>query len=114
MDYLGIHFDGEKNLDLELRFVLEVSQEEKETEYHAIHIYKGTVLHSRVDQDAGEENTRIAITKKELYELSEKRYVEKHPESKQAEILRQIQEYVVDFTEYENFNLIEPIRQLKK
>lgn len=114
LDYLGIHYDGEKNPDLEISFVLEVLQEEKETEYHAIHIYQGTVLHSRIAYDPERQDKLISLTKKELYELSEKKYVVNGQELEQADILDQIQEQIVDFTDFRNFNLIEPIRQLRE
>lgn len=98
MDHLGINFDGEKSKDFEKHFVINVGEE-----YHDIYIYKGTVLHEKIDKLNLKNEDVITITKDELYKLSIKKY------NGNEKILIDIQEYIVDTSKYQNFNLIEPL-----
>lgn len=106
LDYLGINFDGLAASELELDFVLAVTDDNKNTEYHSVRIYRGTVLHEKVGLENTEESV-IEITKFELYLLASKKY------NGNNDILKKISEYVVDTSEYAQFNLIEPISQLR-
>ncbi|MGN0483781.1 MAG: alkyl sulfatase dimerization domain-containing protein [Lachnospiraceae bacterium] len=116
LDYLGINFDGSQAADVDERLLFVVENEKDQTkEYHAIHIYKGTILHDLADGTNGYETDEIIfLTKQELYDLATKQYTEKNPGTVQASKLQNIQSYVVDTSKYKNFNLIEPIKQLQK
>ena len=126
LDYLGIHFDGEAALHEEAKFVLEITDlsgtrnrraelaGEHESELHRIRIYKGTVLHVPVrEEEVRPEDLIIRLTKDELYRLAGKNF-DPDPERfpKEAyEILKMIETYVVDLTDYQNFALAEPLRK---
>lgn len=98
LDHLGINFDGEKSKDFDSKFVLNVGNE-----YHDISIYKGTVLHDRVEKFNIKNANVVTITKDELYQLSVKKY------NGNEKVLLDIQEYIVNTSKYQNFNLIEPL-----
>jgi alkyl sulfatase BDS1-like metallo-beta-lactamase superfamily hydrolase len=111
LDHLGINFDGWQAGNLAERFVLKVNGDDMETEYHAVEIYKGTVLHEKIKEtDIEPEEKTISITKAQLYQIATKQ----HPEENLAEELVRIQNYVVDTSKYKNFSLIEPIEQLRQ
>lgn len=105
LDHLGINYDGYNDSDRDLSFILRVIDGDSE-EYHSVHIYRGTILHERTEYANNQDI--ITILKSELYDLSVKKY------TGSDEILKSIQKYVVDTSEYANFNLIEPIAQLRK
>lgn len=87
---------------------------ELDRELHRIRIYKGTVLHVPVrEEEVHPEDLIIRLTKDELYRLAGKNF-EPDPERFQKEayeILKMIETYVVDLTEYQNFALAEPLRK---
>lgn len=102
LDHLGINFDGQKGINIREKFTLAVEDKSK-TEYHAIEIYKGTVLHWRLE-DCPEKDV-ATITKDGLYRLAAGKI--KHPEELPKE-LAALCPYVVDTAKYQNFNLVEP------
>lgn len=117
LDYLGINFDGEKAIDLDKIFAFEIVSENKETnEYSLIHLYKGTVLHEEVPKEKlPKDLVIISLTKSELYDIATKQFQPNAHTFDEAakEILDIFDTYVVDTAAFRNFNLIEPIEQLK-
>lgn len=113
LDHLGINFDGERAISLEKNFILKVFVDEKNAEYHSVRVYKGTILHEKISaSEITDETEVISVTKTGLYRIATKHYSEEE-EGALAETLAQIQEYVVDTAQFKNFNLIEPIEQLR-
>lgn len=98
LDHLGINFDGEQAKSYETNFVLHV-----EDLYQDVRVYKGTVLHEKIQKDAIGERKVIPLTKNELYDLAIKKYAGKDP------LLLELQTYIVDTRAYKNFALIEPL-----
>lgn len=121
LDYLGINFDGEKGLELDETFVFEIIPEdiensslsEKDKEYNLVKLYKGTVMHERIQKAAIPENVPVfSVTKSELYDLATKQYQnkDKKQDEKADKILEILQTYVVETGKYRNFNIIEPLK----
>ena len=110
LDHLGINFDGSQAVDIDRKFYLKV-----ETEYHLIHLYKGTILHEKVSKkDINEKEEIASVTKTQLYQLAVKKYTEENPSDKgKNPALELIEQYVTDTSLYKNFHLIEPIAQLR-
>lgn len=114
LDHLGINFDGNKaDADgFETSIILKVIVDEENEEYHSLQIYKGTVLHEKLpDINISDSKKIVSITKQGLYHLATKKYSEEES-GPLPDILKKIQEYVVDTTKFKNFSLIEPIEQL--
>lgn len=106
LDHLGINFDGNRGVSLDKQYVLKVRAESDEL--HRVHVHKGTILHEQIKSEEVEENAHvISLSKDELYQLAVKRY------QGQDDLLNEVQQYVVDTSQYKNFNLIEPITQLR-
>ena len=61
------------------------------------------MLHDRVEKFNIKNANVVTITKDELYQLSVKKY------NGNEKVLLDIQEYIVDTSKYQNFNLIEPL-----
>ena len=81
---------------------------------HIVNIYKGTIFHWRETEHstiAEEKFPVVKTTRDGVYRLAAKQYQENENlfSSKRADILEWIDKYVVDFSKYSNFNLIEPI-----
>lgn len=97
LDHLGINFDGKNSGQYEESIVLLI-----EGNYHKVRVYKGTVLHEKVNITDIKDHKVIQLTKQELYQLAIKKY-----EGKEKRLLA-LQEYIVDTQQYKNFALIEP------
>lgn len=114
LDHLGINFDGVRAGTFEVQLVLRVKAETASEEYHAVQIYKGTVLHERLSAQTLPAGQKIIeITKPELYQLAAKKLSVERAEALEPE-LAAIYEYVVDTAQFKNFSLIEPIDQLRQ
>lgn len=114
LDHLGINFDGVKAGALEAQLILRVKAAEELEEYHAVQVYKGTILHEKLSAQALPAGQKVVdITKQELYQLATKRLGEEKARALEPE-LAAIYEYVVDTAQFKNFSLIEPIDQLKQ
>ena len=115
LDYLGINFDGEKAVNEKENFVLYITEAgKKDSEYHRVSIYKGTVLHAKIrKEDIKKTEPVISLKKAELYALAVKKY-RPDKEALTAEayrVLSLIEDYVVDTSRYANFPLVEPLKE---
>lgn len=130
LDHLGINFDGyaaeadvfagkgnapAEYINGKLQFILQISEEgaqENILETHIVNIYKGTVFHSKVENEAltTEALPVIKTTRNGVYQLAVKQYENNQNlfETSRKNILEWINRYVVDTGKYRNFNLIEP------
>lgn len=115
LDYLGINFDGEKALHLNVSFAIAVEEENGRErnilEYELVHIYKGTLLHTRIEKDQIPSGIPVLLlTKSDIYDLATKQYLRSFgADGEGKEIIDLLQEYVVNTNQYRNFNLIEPL-----
>lgn len=108
LDYLGINFDGYRASDLENSFVFKILSDGKDFEYFRITVYRGSILHDKTDEkDISDAETILEISKADLYALSTGIY------QGDSELLKQLVQYIVKTSEFKNFNLIEPISQLR-
>lgn len=112
LDYLGINFDGEKGIDLRSRFVLKIRPQaaKRAVEYQRVEIYKGTVLHTGVEEkDIAPEELVIPIDYGQLYRLAAGKGIEPDGFSDQGwKHLEELAEYIVDTQAYQSFPLVEP------
>lgn len=109
LDYLGINFDGEKGIEVNLRFVMAVQPQVEggEIDYQRVEIYKGTVLHTKIKKEnIVPEDIVIDIQHEELYQLASGQY-----KNKEQHVLQYLAEYIVDTSKYQNFNLVEPLEE---
>ena len=136
LDHLGINFDGyraEKEADSEkaaipseyaqgkLQFRLQITEDasfSKVTESHIVNIYKGTVFHWQESREANTFDERLPVvkaTREGIYNLAVKQYQQSKDlfKTDRTDILTWINEYVVDTGKYRNFNLIEPLEEIK-
>lgn len=115
LEYLGIHFDGEKGQELSEKFLLHVA-EEAESRY-VIEIYKGTVFYDRYVEraESKEKLPELILTKHQIYELGSKRLklnlIKGELTKEAAGILTRLQEAMVDTDVYSDFNIIEPLEE---
>lgn len=132
LDHLGINFDGYRAeteavsdtdaappeyLSGTLQFALQIYEDNTfyhKLETHIVNIYKGTIFHWRETEHptiAEEKIPVVKTTRDGVYRLAAKQYQENKNlfYSKRLDILEWIDKYVVDFSKYSNFNLIEPI-----
>lgn len=108
LDYLGINFDGLAGEGLSRKFVLKVLTGDGEEEFHSVEIYKGTILHEKLDGTGTACENAVTLTKDELYMIAAGTY----PEEKKAGLPKEVAEisnYVTDMEKYRNFSLIEPL-----
>ena len=107
LDYLGINFDGERGLNEREEFIFDIRvSNECASEYHRVQLYKGTVFHVEIaKEDIKADEEVIEITKKELYQLASG----KREKNTGNTILDKLAQYVVDTSQYQNANLIEPL-----
>ena len=87
---------------------------EHKLETHIVNIYKGTIFHWKEEENSSIDegkNPVVKTTRDGVYRLAAKQYQENKElfYSKRLDILEWIDKYVVDFSAYTNFNLIEPI-----
>lgn len=113
LDYLGINFDGAQAQEENLDFVFEITSDKKdETEYHKIRIYKGTVLHVKINaSDIHEDDITVKLSVQELYQLAAGKYrssENKVRTGEERQILDILDKYVTDTSAYSNFNIMEP------
>lgn len=109
LDYLGINFDGEKGITLNLRFVLAIQPQKEgaDIDYQRVEVYKGTVLHTKIEKNnIIPEDLVIAIRHEDLYQLASGKY-----QDNEQHVLQQLAEYIVDTGKYQNFNLVEPLEE---
>lgn len=134
LDHLGINFDGylaekaaDSNLDFTpseykngtLQFRLQVTDDEsftKVVESHIVNIYKGTIFHWQGgnEADSSKEHLPVITTTREgVYNLAVKQYEQRKElfKTDRPDILTWINHYVVDTSQYRNFNLIEPLEE---
>lgn len=132
LDHLGINFDGYRAeteavadaniapleyLNGNLQFALQIYEDnsfEHKLETHIVNIYKGTIFHWKEEENSSIDegkNPVVKTTRDGVYRLAAKQYQENKElfYSKRLDILEWIDKYVVDFSAYTNFNLIEPI-----
>lgn len=109
LDYLGINYDGEKAIHIEETFVLAIKDS---VEMYLIHLYKGTVLHTKITlEQVPDEVITLTLSKAELYDIATKKYqgdVSKLNEDEKR-IIQIFKENIVDTDWYRNFNIIEPL-----
>ena len=113
LDYLGINFDGAQAQEENLDFVFEITSDKKdETEYHKIRIYKGTVLHVKINtSDIHEDDITVKLSDQELYQLAAGKYKGSENTVRTGEekrILDILEKYITDTSAYSNFNIMEP------
>lgn len=108
LDYIGINFDCEKAIGIEKVFALNVKNSD---EFHIVQIYKGTIFHDKIDKSKIPSGIPIlSLSNTELYELTTKEYKQKEELKPDAnEIIKILQEFIVDTSKYSNFNIIEPL-----
>ena len=108
LDYLGINYDGERAIDIEKEFIISIKDSD---ESYLVHLYKGTVFHTKADGNRTDGLPVITLSKTELYELATKAYKgDGCSFSKDAEeIIAIFKEYVTDTRIYKGFNIIEPL-----
>jgi alkyl sulfatase BDS1-like metallo-beta-lactamase superfamily hydrolase len=106
-----------------LQFVLEIVNEgSKEIlEKHIVNIYKGTIFHWQLDINKETYNDEseydklpiVQTTRDGVYKLAVKQYKENKQlfNTHRPDILDLIDRYVVDTSEFKNFNLIEPLKE---
>lgn len=115
LDYLGINFDGEKGIDLERQFVFEIhpQKEDADPDYQRVEIYKGTVLHAQIQkEELNPQDLVIPISHESLYRLASGQYRKESQKNQEAEkLLDELAEYMVDTSQYQNFNLVEPLEE---
>lgn len=132
LNHLGINFDGYRAeteavadaniapaeyLNGNLQFALQIYEDnsfEHKLETHIVNIYKGTIFHWKEEENSSIDegkNPVVKTTRDGVYRLAAKQYQENKElfYSKRLDILEWIDKYVVDFSAYTNFNLIEPI-----
>lgn len=132
LDHLGINFDGylaEKDADSNsgftpseykngtLQFRLQITDDEsfaKVVESHIVNIYKGTIFHWQEGSEADSSKKYLPVittTREGVYNLAVKQYEQRKElfKTDQPDILTWINNYVVDTSQYRNFNLIEPL-----
>ncbi len=132
LDHLGINFDGYRAeteavsdadaappeyLSGNLQFALQIYEDNTfhhKLETHLVNIYKGTIFHWKETESSTIDEEKIPVvktTRDGVYRLAAKQYQENKNlfYSKRADILEWIDKYVVYFSAYSNFNLIEPI-----
>lgn len=132
LDHLGINFDDYRAeteavsdadaappeyLSGNLQFALQIYEDNTfhhKLETHLVNIYKGTIFHWKETESSTIDEEKIPVvktTRDGVYRLAAKQYQENKNlfYSKRADILEWIDKYVVDFSAYSNFNLIEPI-----
>ncbi|MGN0376790.1 MAG: alkyl sulfatase dimerization domain-containing protein [Suilimivivens sp.] len=103
LDYMGINLDGTAAIHEDLQFGIDVDGEK-----HLVHMYKGTLLHERTEQ-LPKELPVLHFGKKELYDLAAGHGFNGEPGSEAAaEVLKILQKYICDLSEYSNFELIAP------
>lgn len=105
LDYMGINLDGSRAIHEHLTFGIDTGDEKQ-----LVQLYKGTLLHEKVS--AFDENIPVIhLNKTELYDLAAGHGYSGEKQSPEAEkILETLQKYIVDLTEYSDFELIEPIK----
>lgn len=110
LDYLGINFDGEKAINIEKAFVIEIKDSD---EFHLVHVYKGTVFHDQIKKSKIPNGaTVVRLSKTDLYELATKSYKnDKCSDQNEKEIIQMFQQFIVDTSKYRNFNIIEPLSE---
>lgn len=115
LDYLAINFDGEKAIDVEAEYVLGILREEGDQaeEYHRLQLYKGTILHARIQKDEIQKDAKIAyLTNLQLYDLANGSLTVDEGFGKETkELTALLQKYVVNMDKYRNFNIIEPLAE---
>lgn len=99
LDYLGINFDGLTGKDVNEKFTLNVITDNEKSEKHHIEVYKGTVFHDIAESDDNE----ITIDKNTLFKIASGKYKSLNglPIS-----LRNVAEYIVDTSQYKQFDLV--------
>jgi alkyl sulfatase BDS1-like metallo-beta-lactamase superfamily hydrolase len=105
LDYMGINLDGTAAVHENIQFGIDV-----EGEKHMIHLYKGTLLHDKVEQ-FDKKITAICFNKKQLYELAAgKGYKGEEQTDAASKIIAILEKYITDLSVYSNFELVEPIK----
>ena len=99
LDYIGINLDCEKAIGIEKVFALNVKNSD---EFHIVHIYKGTIFHDKIDKSKIPSGIPILSLSKEYKQKEELK-----PDAN--EIIKILQEFIVDTSKYSNFNIIEPL-----
>ena len=85
-------------------------------ESHIVNIYKGTIFHWQGgnEADSSKEHLPVITTTREgVYNLAVKQYEQRKElfKTDRPDILTWINHYVVDTSQYRNFNLIEPLEE---
>jgi alkyl sulfatase BDS1-like metallo-beta-lactamase superfamily hydrolase len=124
IDHAGIALDGSRAGREDIPFLLTVKEENGEKETHLVHLYLGVLLHERLDSEEEIERQRALFQKNENYfeaetdrkgllaldagkweEVDALFAVSGNAAAK--EILRRLTGYIVDFSEYADFAIIE-------
>lgn len=119
LDHLGINIDGEKAIHENIEFILQVTDEKPENQFHIVKLYKGTLFHSGIEDierwnaKATEKLPVLKTTHNGVYQLSVHQYSQNRElfEGEAVRLLEKLDQYIVDTQQYHNFNLIEPLGQ---
>lgn len=113
-DYLGINFDGEKGIDLQEKFIIEITDTD-DAEKYVVTLYKGTLLYDRL---SGQKNTGqltcVKLSRTQLYQLSSAKLGAEAFDGQTDDgrrIISLIQDNITDTAVYSDFNIIEPLAQ---
>ena len=124
LDHIGIALDGSKAAKEDIPFLLKVVDDGSE-EIHVVHLYRGALLHYKPDSDEEIERQRIILKSSPDYfeaetdktgllaldagnwEKVEERFKLTGNE-RAVELLKKITSYIVDFSEYADFAIVEP------
>ena len=113
-DYLGINFDGEKGIDLQEKFIIEITDTD-DAEKYVVTLYKGTLLYDRLSgQKNTEQLTSVKLSRTQLYQLSSAKLGAEAFDGQTDDgrrIISLIQDNITDTAVYSDFNIIEPLAQ---
>lgn len=124
LDHIGIALDGSKAAKEDIPFLLKVVDDGSE-EIHVVHLYRGALLHYKPDSDEEIERQRTILKSSPDYFEAEtdktgllaldagnwEKVEEKFKltgNERAVELLKKITSYIVDFSEYADFAIVEP------
>ena len=125
LDHIGIALDGSKAAKEDIAFLLKITDANGINETHLVHLYRGVLLHDQMETDEDVEKQRnifrssgnyfeAETDKSGLLALDAGKWQAVQSKFKLSgndhaqELLRKITEYIVDFSEYAEFAIIEP------
>lgn len=125
LDHIGIALDGSSAANEDIIFLLNVSDENANKETHIVHLFRGVLLHDKVEKEADVEKIRSKFRglsnyfeaetdKSGLVAMDSGKWENVKNKFKLSEndaataLLEKVVGYIVDFSDYAEFAIVEP------